>query len=77
LLWRQALGWRISGIEMDDAAAAIARRFTDEIYIGDILAAPFASGRFDVVTASTSSSTFRIRGRSRAACWSGWRRAGF
>jgi SAM-dependent methyltransferase len=47
----QALGWRISGIEMDDAAAAIARRFTDEIYVGDILAAPFASGRFDVVTA--------------------------
>jgi SAM-dependent methyltransferase len=47
----QALGWRISGIEMDDAAAAIARRFTDEIYVGDILAAPFASARFDVVTA--------------------------
>lgn len=47
----QALGWRISGIEVDDSAAAIARRFTDEIYVGDILAAPFAPARFDVVTA--------------------------
>jgi SAM-dependent methyltransferase len=47
----QALGWRVSGIEMDAAAAALARRFTDELYVGDILAAPFAPGRFDVVTA--------------------------
>ena len=47
----QALGWRISGIEMDEAAAALARRFTAEIYVGDILAAPYAPARFDVVTA--------------------------
>ena len=47
----RALGWRVAGIEMDEAAAARARRFTDELHVGDILAAPFASGRFDVVTA--------------------------
>jgi len=47
----QALGWRVTGIEMDDAAAALARRFTDELHVGDILTAPFAPGRFDVVTA--------------------------
>ena len=27
----RALGWRVAGIEMDDAAAALARRFTDEL----------------------------------------------
>jgi len=45
------LGWRVAGIEMDDAAAALARRFTDELHIGDILTAPFEPGRFDVVSA--------------------------
>jgi SAM-dependent methyltransferase len=47
----QALGWRVSGIEMDDAAAALARRFTAELHVGDILTAPFAPGCFDAVTA--------------------------
>jgi SAM-dependent methyltransferase len=47
----QALGWRVAGIEMDDAAATLARRFTDELHVGDILTAPFAQSRFDVVTA--------------------------
>jgi len=47
----QALGWRVAGSEMDDAAAAFARRFTDELHVGDILTAPFAPARFDVVTA--------------------------
>jgi SAM-dependent methyltransferase len=48
----RALGWRVvAGIEMDDAAAARARRFADELHVGDVLAAPFAPGRFDVVTA--------------------------
>jgi SAM-dependent methyltransferase len=47
----RALGWRVAGIEMDEAAAARARRFTDELHVGDILTAPFAPGRFDVVTA--------------------------
>jgi SAM-dependent methyltransferase len=45
------LGWHVAGIEMDDAAAALARRFTDELHVGDILTAPFAPGSFDVVTA--------------------------
>jgi SAM-dependent methyltransferase len=35
----QALGWRITGIEMDEAAAAIARRFTDELHVGDVVTA--------------------------------------
>ena len=47
----RALGWRVAGIEMDDAAATLARRFTDELHVGDILTAPFVPGRFDVVTA--------------------------
>lgn len=46
----RALGWQVAGIEMDEAAAAKARRFTDEIYVGDLLGATFAPGRFDVVT---------------------------
>jgi len=47
----RALGWQVAGIEVAAAAAAKARRFTDEIYVGDIVEAPFAPGRFDVVTA--------------------------
>jgi SAM-dependent methyltransferase len=47
----RALGWRVSGIEMDDAAAMLARHFTDEVYVGDILSAPFPPAGFDVVTA--------------------------
>jgi SAM-dependent methyltransferase len=47
----KALGWRVAGIEMDPAAARKARRFSEEIHTGDILAAPFARGSFDVVTA--------------------------
>jgi SAM-dependent methyltransferase len=47
----QALGWQVTGVEVDEAAAAKARRFTSEIHVGDVLGAPFATGRFDVVTA--------------------------
>jgi SAM-dependent methyltransferase len=47
----RALGWRVAGIEPDAAAADKARRFTDELYVCDALAAPVAPGRFDVVTA--------------------------
>ena len=47
----RALGWRVSGIEVDEAAAQKARRFTDELYVGDVLRAPFAAASFDVVTA--------------------------
>jgi SAM-dependent methyltransferase len=45
------LGWQVTGIEIDEAAAAKAKRFASEIHVGDVLSAPFAAGRFDVVTA--------------------------
>jgi SAM-dependent methyltransferase len=47
----QTLGWRVAGIEMDEAAAAKARRFTAEVYLGDVRSAPFGPASFDVVTA--------------------------
>ncbi len=47
----RALGWRTAGIEVDAAAAEKARRFADELHAGDVLTAPVAPGRFDVVTA--------------------------
>lgn len=47
----QALGWRAAGVEVDAAAAAQARRFTEEVHVGDVLSAPFERERFDVVTA--------------------------
>lgn len=47
----RALGWRVAGIEIDRPAADKARRFSDEMHVGDILSAPFADARFDVVTA--------------------------
>jgi SAM-dependent methyltransferase len=47
----KALGWQVSGIEIDAAAADKARRFTDSIHVGDVLGAPFAAGAFDVVSA--------------------------
>jgi SAM-dependent methyltransferase len=47
----RALGWRVSGIEPDGAAATLARRYADDLHVGDVLTAPFGPGRFDVVTA--------------------------
>jgi len=47
----KALGWRVAGIEMDEAAAARARRFTETLHVGDALTAPFAPASFDVVSA--------------------------
>jgi SAM-dependent methyltransferase len=46
----RALGWRTAGIEMDAPAADKARRFADELHVGDVLSAPFAPARFDVIT---------------------------
>jgi len=46
-----ALGWQVSGIEMDPDAASKARRFTPAIHVGDVLSAPFAPASFDLVTA--------------------------
>jgi SAM-dependent methyltransferase len=48
---QKALGWRVAGIEVDEAAAAKARRFTDEVHVGDVLGARVAPGSFDVVSA--------------------------
>jgi SAM-dependent methyltransferase len=47
----RALGWRTAGIEIDADAAARARAFADELHVGDAFGAPFAPGRFDVVSA--------------------------
>ena len=47
----RALGWEVTGVEVDEAAAEKATRFTAEIHVGDMLSAPFAARRFDVVTA--------------------------
>src|SRR5204862_651783 len=44
------LGWRVAGIEPDSAAADKARRFSDAIFTGDVLDAPFAPASFDVVS---------------------------
>jgi SAM-dependent methyltransferase len=47
----QALGWQVAGVEMDEAAAKKARRFSQRVHAGDLLGAPFAPGEFDCVTA--------------------------
>jgi SAM-dependent methyltransferase len=46
-----ALGWQVAGVEVDAAAAAKARRFTPRVHTGDLQAAPFAAGEFDLITA--------------------------
>jgi SAM-dependent methyltransferase len=45
------IGWKVAGVEFDAAAARKARAVTPEIFEGDPMEAPFAPGRFDVVTA--------------------------
>jgi SAM-dependent methyltransferase len=47
----QALGWEVTGIEMDEPAAQKARRFSARVHAGDLFTAPFGSGEFDCVTA--------------------------
>jgi SAM-dependent methyltransferase len=47
----QALGWQVAGVEVDEAAARKARRFSIRVHAGDLLEAPFAPGEFDCVTA--------------------------
>ncbi|HEX3660842.1 MAG TPA: class I SAM-dependent methyltransferase [Acidobacteriaceae bacterium] len=43
--------WKLSGIEMsEDAAAEARRRCGAEVFVGDILDAPFSPGSFDVIT---------------------------
>ena len=45
------IGWTVAGVEFDPEAARKARTVTAEIFEGDPMDAPFAPGRFDVVTA--------------------------
>ena len=45
------VGWRCAGIELDPEAAALARRVTPDVFTGEPMDAPFAPGRFDLVTA--------------------------
>jgi SAM-dependent methyltransferase len=47
----RALGWQVTGIEVDESAAQKARRFTDVQLVGNVLEAPLAAARFDVITA--------------------------
>jgi SAM-dependent methyltransferase len=47
----RALGWQVAGVEVDEAAAAKARRFSARVHAGDLQAAPFAPGEFDLITA--------------------------
>jgi SAM-dependent methyltransferase len=46
----QLVGWTVSGIEIDPAAAAKAKTVTPDVFVGDPVEAPFAPGSFDVVT---------------------------
>jgi SAM-dependent methyltransferase len=46
----KSLGWEVSGIENSPEAAAAARREHKNVYVGDILDAPYPDGAFDLVT---------------------------
>lgn len=46
----KAVGWRVSGVEIDPVAAGKARSVTPDVFVGDPVDAPFAAGAFDVVT---------------------------
>lgn len=45
------VGWRVTGIELDEAAAARARTVTPDIHVGDPALLTLADGAFDVITA--------------------------
>jgi SAM-dependent methyltransferase len=44
------VGWRVAGVEIDPVAASKAQTVTSDVFVGDPVHAPFASGAFDVVT---------------------------
>ena len=46
----KVVGWRVAGIEIDPVAAAKAKAVTPDVFVGDPVDAPFATGAFDVVT---------------------------
>lgn len=45
------VGWTVAGIELLPDAAILAREVTENIFIGDLLDAPFPDQSFDMVTA--------------------------
>ncbi len=47
----QALGWRVSGIELDPVAAATARTVTPDVTVGDPAEITLPAAGFDLVTA--------------------------
>jgi SAM-dependent methyltransferase len=46
-----AVGWRVAGIEIDEAAANRARSVTPDVVVGDPARLTLADGAFDVITA--------------------------
>lgn len=46
-----AVGWRLTGIEVDPEAAAKAREVTPNVFVGDPTEAPFPEASFDLITA--------------------------
>ncbi|MFN0205528.1 MAG: methyltransferase domain-containing protein [Planctomycetota bacterium] len=46
----KALGWTVAGIEFSEDVANVAKRDHENVFFGDILAAPFADRSFDLVT---------------------------
>jgi SAM-dependent methyltransferase len=46
-----AVGWQLTGIEVDAEAAARAREVTPNVFVGDPTEAPFPEGSFDLITA--------------------------
>lgn len=45
------VGWKVAGIELHREAAAMAREVAGEIFVGELMSAPFPDESFDVVTA--------------------------
>ena len=47
----KAIGWRVSGIELDPVAAATAKTVTPDIVVGDPSTVTLPAGAFDLITA--------------------------
>lgn len=45
------VGWTVAGIELVPEAAILAREVTEDIFVGDLMDAPFPDQSFDVVSA--------------------------
>lgn len=51
LLRLKSIGWKCKGVEFNDKAVSICRSYGLDIFQGDLKAAQFHSGQFDLVTA--------------------------